>query len=440
MLGGNRARLGVFTNGEGTIAMRYGWLLCLLLVGCTGMAAEPAATSQAVDGVDDDRLVVAWEQEGDLYGWRTGDAAPLRLARAGVVQAFIAPDGERIAFTRGANRAPETLWLVNVDGSGERQLVGEQPAEYQPGQNQIGDVVWLDDDTLYFNTLSHAEPAFTPNFDLYGLEIADGTVTRLLPPGEGGRIHISPDRAHILLAQPGRYGETDARIRRVDPQTPELPRTIFAYPAVASASEFAFSPEIFWEPGSSAALVAIPHPDAVYNEYNAGGSAPVQLWRLPLDAAQSAQNIGQVQASFFSLPRWSDDASRMVYAQRRGETGDQLVLAQGDGANPQVYEAGIRSGSLNVLWLPDTTTFLYTQFLDDQGAFRYLLGNEGREPASVSDAFFILVQFLTAEHYLGWFPAEASATELRLATLGGESIRITSFQGALPAVAAVWLD
>jgi hypothetical protein len=51
--------------------------------------------------------------------WQTGDTIPRRVASGGVVQPYIAPDGEHIVFTRGPNGATETLWVVDILGTAE---------------------------------------------------------------------------------------------------------------------------------------------------------------------------------------------------------------------------------------------------------------------------------------------------------------------------------
>ncbi len=407
--------------------MRYGWILCLLLAACNATEPSPTAVS---DSIAAGRAIVAWEQEGDLFVWQSAQAGAQRVLSGEVVQPFLSPDGARIAFTRGANRAPETLWVVDATGGEARQLAPPEPG------TQIGDVIWRGRDTLYFNTLAQAQPAFIPNHDLHRADIASGTVTQVLSAGEGGRIHISPDERHILLVHPGRYGETDARIRRYEPGSNQAPRTLLAFPSVAAASEFAFSPGIFWEPDSSAARVAIPDADAVYSEINATGTPPVQLWRLRLGAADSAENIGAVQASFFGLPRWSDDATQMLYLQRDA-AGVRLILAEGAGANPQPYldDASDLAGN-EIRWLPDRDTFVYPA----GDGLRYLLGRAGVEPVSLSEEPLLLPHFISRQHYLAWTAFAAGSAELRLVEIDGTSTTIISSSDDLPQYDAVWLD
>ncbi|MCA9912277.1 MAG: hypothetical protein KC496_02975 [Anaerolineae bacterium] len=389
--------------------MRYGWILLLVLAACN--LTDPATTSLPLDG----HLVLAWEQGGNLYVWQAGEAAPQQIATDGVIQAFIAPDGEQIAYTRGAERAPETLWIIGVAGSEERPLVGENAADYQPGAMQIGDVVWLDGETLLFNTLSRSEPTFLPNDDLYAINTASGEITPLLPNGDGGRIRISPDKQHVLLINPGIYGERDGRIQIYDPQTDTAPRDLLTYPAVATASEFPFYPEIDWLPDSSAALVAIPDADAIYTELNLQPMPPVRLWRLPLANDEPAQVIGTVQASFFGLPRWSEDASQMLFLRRDTTSGGAvLLLAEATGADEQVYlqDAGALLGDVP-RWIPGTRQFFYTD-VRSSGEALVMRGSVDAPAMRLSEVGMLLPQFINAAYYLALFPVNANRLELRL--------------------------
>lgn len=415
--------------------MRTAWILFLLLAACT--LTELATTALPLEG----KLALAWEQDGNLFVWQSGASTPRQIATEGVVQAFIALDGAQIAFTRGANRAPETLWIIGIDGSGERQLAGENPAEYQPGAMQIGDVRWLDGETLYFNTLSQAEPAFIPNHDLYAIDTRTDTITQVLPSGAGGRIHISPDHQHILLVNPGRYGESEGRIRLYNPQTGESPRDLLTYPAVASASEFPFYHAIDWLPDSSAALVAIPDADAVYSERSSQPAPPVRLWRLPLAEDEQAQTIGTLQASIFGLPRWSENASQMLFLRwDESATEVSLVLADGTGADEQVYLRDVAQLiAYTPRWIPETPRFFYVEVQPSSESV-YYLGSADEEPLRINTENMLLMQFINADYFLALFPENANRWSLRLIRLeDGSAQTIAHFPAeSIPLLSVQW--
>ncbi len=419
--------------------MRHAWILLLFLAACT--QTEPTTILLPLDG----RLVLAWEQEQQVFIWQTGVSAPQQIASDGVVQVFVAPDGEHIATTRGANRAPETLWIIAVDGSGERQLVGENLAEDQSGAMQIGDVRWLDGETLYFNTLSPAQPTFLPNDDLYRVAVSTGEITQVLPAGEGGRIHISPDQQHMLLIHPGRYGETEGRIQLYNPQMQDEPRLLLSYPAVATASEFPFYPEVFWLPDSSAALVAIPDSDAIYSEMNVSAASPIRLWRLPLADSEQSTLIGTVLASFFGLPRWSGDASQMLFLRRNEVSGGiALYLADGSGADEQVYlqDASALLGAAP-RWIPGAQQFFYADALPS-GETMYAIGSRDAQPMRLTMGAMLLPQFVNESYFLALFPTGGNTLELRLVRLDGGSSQaietIAQLPGtSIPLVDFVWL-
>ena len=158
------------------------FLLSFLLVGCNLNQSQPVA--QATVSADVQGLVVAWVEAGNLVVWREGETLPRRVASGGVIQPFISTTGEFVAFTRGPVGLPESLWVVDINGSTEQQLVGDGTLRgFRSGQSMIGDVQWLDGAVLYFNTFNRNALGAEPLNDLYRANARTRQVSLILPSG-----------------------------------------------------------------------------------------------------------------------------------------------------------------------------------------------------------------------------------------------------------------
>jgi hypothetical protein len=314
-----------------------------------------------------------------------------------VVRPFIAPDGEHIAYTRGANGAAETLWVVDIAGTAEQQLVGERPRGYIPGAMQIGDVVWLDGQILYFNTFRQAVPAFIAQDDLYRANIRTREVALLLNPGQGGRIYPAPDRQSIAVVSAGTYGQQDGRIAVIDPLRQTDDRNLLYYVGVASGSERPFYPALSWLADSSAVLVAIPDKDLLYSETDeAGNVPPTTLWRLPVDNPSGRSIIGQVRASLFGMPLWSLDGSGLLWLQRIPNTNAFIAnLGFGDGSGEVELFRGDATSIQAPRWIADSDTFGFMR-IEDQRPVAYLGGLQ-REIERLPEEGLLVLRFLSPD-------------------------------------------
>lgn len=405
----------------------FPWLIgCLLLAGCN-LADTTSQTIVPAANTGESKLVVAWVEAGNLLVWQQGEAFPRRVASGGVIHPYIAPDGEQVAFTRGPNGAPDSLWLVDIHGTAEQKLVGDgSPPRYQEGQMQIGDVVWYDDTILYLNTLRRETPAYQPVNELYRANTRTREVALLLNPGEGGRISISPDKQQIAVVYPGTYGRQDGRIRVVDPLAQDAPRDLLYFIGVATGSHLAYYPEIHWLPDSSAVLAAIPDADLIYSDTATAEDVPLtRLWRLPVANPSDRELIGSVRASFFGLPRWSDDGTMMTYLERQPGTNDfTVVVADAQGENGTPYLSGAAGSIEQPTWIPDSTRFFYT--LDNAGAVYY--GARDMEMQPLSSEVVFVPQFVSRDLYVFATPAAVAAdgVQMRYALMGGVSQPIGS--------------
>jgi hypothetical protein len=349
------------------------WICAVLMLLLVVMSAQSqAVTPSAASSTNLDKLRVTWVESGNLFTLMSG-LSPRLIASGNAVRPYIAPDGKHVAFTRGQGGLPETLWLADMDGQSVSELVILNDLADEGAPILIGQIDWLDNSVLYFNTARMGSLGLERRDDLWRANIDTGEVTKLLSSDEGGAFSISPDRQHLALIQPGLYGETSGQIRFMDAQTDALHESL-SYDAVSTGAEYRFYPEVFWEADSNAVRVAIPNKDLIYDEE---ASTPTVLWRLPING--SSEQIGSVGASFFGLPRWSSDSAYLVYLRRVGSpTSNQFALmtASGSGENAVQYDSGAAGSFGMPNWLPDVLQFMYPQGEPNQ----YWLGSPDMPP------------------------------------------------------------
>jgi hypothetical protein len=409
-------------------------LLILLLSGCnlTNPATNGATSVVATPIPGEERLVVAWVEAGNLMVWQTGDTIPRRVASGGVVRPYIAPDGNHVVFTRGPNGAAETLWSVDVLGTAEQQIVGERPRGYVPGTHQVGDIEWLDEAVLYFNTLVGTGPMFEPRNDLYRANIRTREVALILNPTEGGRFSISPDKQTIAVVYPGTYGRQDGRIAALDPLKLREPDNLLFFVGVATGSERDYYPTLHWLPDSSAVLTAVPDSELVYSETDSQFEVPItRLWRLPIANPSDRELLGSVRVSFFGIPRWSDNGAAMTFMRRAAGTNDfTAFVADRVGDNDRALYAGAAGTIEQPQWIPDSTDFFFARAEPDNSLVYYIGGVE-RETVQLTDEAVVLPQFVSRDMYVYAAPG-SGRIDMRYTRIGAESQFIGSAGTSVP--------
>jgi hypothetical protein len=96
----------------------------------------PSSAAGAAEGV----IIVQPVTGGDIYTV-SPDGGDLRYLASGIDPA-LSPDGSKIAFTRWENDqhgANGSVWTVNLDGTGERAVLGEIPQPKSPAWSPSGD-------------------------------------------------------------------------------------------------------------------------------------------------------------------------------------------------------------------------------------------------------------------------------------------------------------
>lgn len=413
-------------------------ILSLLLSACNLGQTPPNEVVTNPTSVTGERLVIAWIDAGNLMLWQTGDTLARRIASGGVVEPFIAPDGQHIAFTRGPQGKAETLWIIDSAGIAEQQLVGERPDSYTAGANQIGDVVWADNRTIYFNTLVQQDPTYSPLNNAYRVDTRTREISLIAEPSVGGRISISPDGQNLVTVYHGTYGRQDAVIRRLDLLGRDEPDNLLFYEGVSTASEFNFYPPIHWLPTGDTILLAIPDPDLVYSDTQ---TLPLTtLWQIPVNNPSERGIIGTVQASFFGLPQWSADGSAMTFLQRSGESNQfTAFIADGNGANPRALFGAVVGNIDPPQWLPQSNRYSYAQpITGGSGTRNYFIGSPDSDPVPLSDEAIFTLRFVSDRHYV-YITQGTGRLDLRFAELEGQSEFIGSLS-AIPIFDAVHIE
>ena len=88
-------------------------------------SVEPTIPAATQAPAQDFPLCVSFiDASGNLYAWTASAAAPLELVNSGdVVNSYVSPDGNLIAYTRSSDYSSYELDVINADGSNPRTLV-----------------------------------------------------------------------------------------------------------------------------------------------------------------------------------------------------------------------------------------------------------------------------------------------------------------------------
>ncbi len=355
-------------------------ITALLLVGCSLTRADPRPTATPDTRTQDAPLVIAWAADGDLAVWRSGDDLPRRIASGGVIRPLLAPDGASVAYLRGPQGDPRSLWISDTAGATERQIVDTSALADDGETRRLSQVVWSPDGrTIYFTTLNGDGLHMGDADDLWRVDPRGGAPERLLADGHGGLIAPSPDGTTLALASAGEYDAASGAITLYIPATGEHRRAL-EFPAVATGSEQRWHSDPRWLPDGSGLLVAVPPADLVYG---GEGDLATALWSIPLDG--EARQIGQIEADFFGLPMFSADGAHVAYFARRtapDQTAFQLMIAAQDGSSSAIYAEGGLDALTLAAWLPQGDRFLYGSGAPGE----WWRGQPGAEPSRFPSA------------------------------------------------------
>ncbi len=286
-----------------------------------GMGGEVVSTPAAPEPP---ALHVAYFRDSSVWLWVEGQgAAPVTQTDSqGTVK--ISDDGARVAYVRGDG----SLWVVNSDGSGARQLVSVEDFDAMEPSNP-GVVLhrfdWVPGShALAFNTNLRAEVGLILTDDLHLVDADTLERTVLLPPGEGGEFTYSPDGTQIAIVTADSISLVDA--------AGGSRRQVHTYRPVMTYSEFRFYPEPIWAADSGSLRVAIPPADPL-----AEPSALTSLWYLPTDGSPG-RLIGNIVTAPISRSLFSPDLGYIVHVAGEGS----LLVTDLETGQTEPHQSGVQ--------------------------------------------------------------------------------------------------
>lgn len=311
-------------------------------------------------------LAVAFvSPDHNAYFWNESLAVPIQLTSANdVQQAFISPDGARVAMVRSTDWITYSLDVINADGSGLRNLV--LPANFaalpRPADTVASipaHVSWLPDSlTLAMTTrIAYEGPGGAAGETLFLLNSDTSAMTPLLTIASEWNwdYTFSPDASLIAISRP----------EGMDIYTADgslLISNLITFPFVNTASEYAWIPGPLWSKDSTQLVVVVP-PQEPWTDTPADTS--VYHWNAS-DTTATLKFTTEMTYWPMEIASIAPDLSKLLYLVRVGAPTDNLhalTLVNLDGTGTEM----IASGELYNLpeWSTDSSAFYYHSNTDE---------------------------------------------------------------------------
>jgi Tol biopolymer transport system component len=361
---------------------------------------------------------VAYVKESNVWLWHAERGSQALTKNGGVEQVLLSDDGQRIAFTRGGN-----IWVVNSDGSDERQLTTETDFEsisigpdldpyvlaftpyrmaWRPGSH-----------TLFFNTIPQLElHGLFLTDDLWAVDVDTGELDVLLPPGEGGHFTFSPDGRHIALITSGTISLLDGNGQNK--------REVFTYTPMRTYSEFQYYAQPVWANDSSLLAVAIPPVDPLETS-----DQLTSIWTMSTDGTP-ASLIGHFATHNLAADSslLSPDLRHIAFFIGESEATPPAFgvavseIGKTGVGDPVTYQ--FRAGSLDG-WSPDGRHFVFAPPYNGEVPQRQIATLDG-DLLTVGEEGMTVFQVIWVDetHYL-YLQHGGRGWTLFLSELGGES-------------------
>jgi dipeptidyl aminopeptidase/acylaminoacyl peptidase len=374
----------------------------------------PQLTSTSIPGPS--TLHVAFVKDGDVWLWTGESAEIISLTSAGgVSDVKISDDGKMVAFVR-----EDELWVVSSDGADERQLVSASDFDAMeptdPGV-QLNRFDWIPGTHLLaFNTRLRMEIGLVLNEDLRLVDADTLEQTVLLPPGEGGEFHYSPDGRQVAVVRAGIISLVDADGSRR--------REALTYTPVATASEFYFYARPVWAADSRSLRVAVPPVDP-----HAQPPQPTSIWHIPTDGTP-ARLLGSIMTAPHSQPAFSPDFNYVAYLKQpegtpAGSSQGSLLVTDLSNDEAVTYFPEIH----NLYgWSPDSQHFAFLTNPQLPQAQIGRLGDDAVPAYGDAESAVIDVRWIDASRYL--FLAQSSqGWDILLGEIGGPTTIVAAVAG-----------
>jgi TolB protein len=340
-------------------------LLLLILVVVAGMIFAPGAAAQGGDQPSPNSTIVFQTVSGGPIYAVNSSGNNLRYLTTGIDPA-LSPDGQWVAFTRWDDTQPGafgSLWVINVDGTGERVIVGDVRQPKAP--------VWSPDGTQLAISVQHGgrlQPEQKCTQSLPADPVVDREDIRVVVEFDGGEAEVK--YCYTLLPHPF-WG-----LRMVDVATgtiKDLPGDLFSYAPTwdpANAWRLVYDGEmglvnmdlnqgttwaltddvrdhspVFSPDGSKIAVSYWQHDHWEIHVINADGSGRMRLTETPLRVIVEQQINGQTPRSWNNVaPAWSPDGSQISFLSDRTGRWEIWVMSADGGNQRPLFPAETLDG------------------------------------------------------------------------------------------------
>lgn len=380
-------------------------------------ATQAAASGQPVPpSASPDQFRVAYTAgDGSLRLWSAGEEVRQLTTQGNVQYVVFSSDGTRIAFVRAQDYRDYSIWVINSDGTNERQLVtAEDFRSMRVSEDALGaapvQLEWVPGThTLVFNTYPYYDgPGFYPHDDLYLLDTGTGQLTPFLEVGQGGMFAYSPDGSRLVVStfQSVSLMNADGTNRRDD---------VLIYEPVNTYSEFLYYVTPQWSPDGAFLRAIVPPGDPL-----AEPPPPTAIWHIPADGSPASQ-IGRLDIAFLAVARLSPDLNRIMYITPASTTNPVLHISDVNGQQDTVYAGDARTVDS---WSPDGSHFLYSVGESNQ----MLLGRVGENPAPLTDFDTITkIKWVNPQYFVFVHPSDTGFI-LASGQVRGQSVVIDTLQ------------
>jgi len=371
------------------------------------------------------------DPNSNLWIWQDGSGARQLDSSGEVEYGLLSDDGGQVAYVRSVDYVNYSLWVVNADGSNQRQLLSPDqllgllsepghetlPADmlsYTIG-NMPNILQWLPNSSVlsFTSTPRHEGPGLMIVGDVYQLDTISGVRTLVLNTAIGGLPAYSPDGSLMAVVTPQSISLANA-------DGTNYHANLLTFPAVITYSEYMYYPEVVWAADSSHFKVVIPPADPL-----APAPLNAQIWQVNADASPGFQVGGVNNSAAFAWPQLSPDLSRVVYERPFGAPADnvhELRNASVGGAEDLLVYTG-RLGFVS--HHPDSQHFIF--WLDEPT--NYQLAQLGGSFAPLTDTGYARsIKWVSSDTFL-FFNFTGSAWQLRRQTFGSPSAVLVEFAG-----------